>query len=274
MLRSARHIFDNSHKLLNLLNRNHGSTVPYKKEREWKIFNQLNKLSFNFGNYGILVLNRPISICPDIVSSLWHLAKWRITVDGGTNRLFHYTEKHSLNLPLPNCVTGDLDSIKPEILNFCEKQNEILIVCTSKQDCNDFNKALNVLLETCPVKLDCYVAISEHSGRLDHTFTNINTLSRTPLQGYLLSESDVTWLLQPGFHRIHIPGYLCNKEEWCGILPFSSLANVTTTGLKWNLNNTPIEFGKVFSSSNTYNGNPEVQLTTDGTVIWTMSYGQ
>lgn len=83
-------------------------------------------------------------------------ASWRITVDGGTNRWFHYIEQHSLDLPLPSCVTGDLDSINPEIFKFCKKQNEISIVHTSNQDCNDFEKALNVLLETCPVKVSIF----------------------------------------------------------------------------------------------------------------------
>lgn len=274
MLRFTRKFFNHSQSLFYLPNRSFGNIMPCKDEKEWKIFSQLNRYTLNFENYGILILNRPIAISPKILSSLWQNASWRITVDGGTNRWFHFIEQNSLDLPLPSCVTGDLDSIKPEIFQFCKKQNEISIVHTPSQDCSDFEKALNVLVETCPVKLDSFVAILEHSGRLDHTFTNINILSRTPLQGFLLSESDLTWLLQPGFHRIHIPDYLRNKEEWCGILPFSSLANVTTTGLKWNLNNSPIGFGRVFSSSNTYNGNPEVELITDSTVIWTMSYGK
>ncbi|CAH1401247.1 unnamed protein product [Nezara viridula] len=153
MLRFIRKTFDHSQNLLNTTNRSIVSTVPNKEVKEWKIFSQPNKLPLNFGTYGILVLNRPILVSPNIVSSLWDGASCRITVDGGTNRWFHFCEQHCLDLPLPTCVTGDLDSIHSEILNFCKKQNEVSILHTPKQDCNDFDKALNVLLEICPVKV-------------------------------------------------------------------------------------------------------------------------
>lgn len=85
--------------------------------------------------------------------------------------------------------------------------------------------------------------ILDVSGRLDHTFSNLNTLHRTRsifsdyhTKAYLLTSVSLTWILNPGHHTISIPSYIRDEEEWCGILPFTPVKNhITTTGLKWNL---------------------------------------
>lgn len=237
-------------------------------DKDWNIFSGNGSLS-NFGTYGILILNRPITISPGNMSQLWTNACWRITVDGGTDRWFDYVKEHSLNLPFPNYVTGDFDSIKPETMEYCQKQVEITITNTPDQDYTDFDKGLNTLISTCPQKLDCFVVVCENSGRLDQIFSNLNTLCRASLHGFLLSKPSITWMLHPGNHRIHIPPPLCNQTELCGVLPLSKPAKVSSMGLKWNLNDHIIEFGGIISSSNTYDGSPIVNITTDATVIWT-----
>ncbi|CAH1401328.1 unnamed protein product [Nezara viridula] len=242
-------------------------------DRDWNIFCENGSLS-NFGAYGILILNRPICISPENMCQLWSNACWRITVDGGTNRWFDFVKEHSLSLPLPNYITGDFDSIRPEIMDYCKKQDGINVMKTPDQDYTDFDKGLNVLITTSPKKLDNFVVVCENSGRLDQIFSNLNTLYRATLDGFLFSKDSISWMLHPGEHKIHIPPPLCNQNELCGILPLSKPAKVSSKGLKWNLDNHTIEFGGIISSSNTYDGSPEVHITTDTTIIWTMSYKQ
>lgn len=60
------------------------------------------------------------------------------------------------------------------------------------------------------------------------------------------------------------------QKSWCGLLPFGYPVNcISTTGLKWNLNNTTMQFGGLISTSNTYE-DCEVTVNTDTSVIWTM----
>lgn len=54
------------------------------------------------------------------------------------------------------------------------------------------------------------------------------------LPGYVFSSDSITWLLLSGYHRIHIPPYLIEQEEYCGILPFQN-GTITSKGLKWDL---------------------------------------
>ncbi|XP_014290782.1 thiamin pyrophosphokinase 1 [Halyomorpha halys] len=242
-------------------------------DRDWNIFCEDGSLS-NIGTYGILILNRRISLSPEKMCQLWSNACWRVTVDGGTDRWFNFVKDHSLNLPPPNYVTGDFDSIKPETMDLCKKQDGITVLNTPDQDFTDFDKGLHVLITTCPQKLDCFLVVCENSGRLDQIFSNLNTLCRASLDGFLITKPSICWVLPPGKHRIHIPPPLCNQSELCGVLPLSKPAKVSSKGLKWNLNNNIIEFGGLISSSNTYDGSPVVELTTDTTIIWTMSHGK
>lgn len=87
----------------------------------------------------------------------YFLACWRITIDGGTDKWFDFVNQHSLSLSLPNCVTGDFDSIKPETLEFCEQQDEIIVINTPDQNFTDFDKAVDVLIKKCPHEVCIFV---------------------------------------------------------------------------------------------------------------------
>nr|XP_012230822.1 PREDICTED: thiamin pyrophosphokinase 1 isoform X5 [Linepithema humile] len=117
--------------------------------------------------------------------------------------------------------------------------------------------------------------LNETSGRFDHIIGNINTLYKSDkLVGNTkviqVASNSLTWLLKPGLHNIRIPEILVRGQSWCGLLPFGSSVNhVSTTGLKWNLNDTTMHFGGLVSTSNTYN-KTEVTVNTDTSIIWTM----
>lgn len=107
---------------------------------------------------------------------------------------------------------------------------------------------------------------------------NINTLfkAQTILPQnpvFLLSRSSISWLLVPGKHFIEIPSEILEKRNWCSLVPIREKCIASTQGLKWDLNKTILEFGRLVSTSNTYNGNKTVEITTDGYLLWSMGFG-
>lgn len=81
--------------------------------------------------------------------------------------------------------------------------------------------------------------------RVDHFLSNLNTLYKSKTKDlyfdediYLLGRNSLTWLLQAGTHRIHVPQplRLHPEKNYVGFFPMGSACNkCTTTGLKWNL---------------------------------------
>jgi thiamine pyrophosphokinase len=152
---------------------------------------------------------------------------------------------------------------------------------TPDQDATDFTKALNVL-DSYVNELDVshIIVICENSGRFDQIIANINTLFENNQKPqdiarpvYILTSNSVTWLLSPtsinSIHEIHIPNDV--KKQWCSLVPISNSAIVTTTGLKWNLENSKMEFGGIVSTSNTYDDKFDVvKVATDSPLVWSM----
>mmetsp|Transcript_10204 Transcript_10204/g.17560 ORF Transcript_10204/g.17560 Transcript_10204/m.17560 type:complete len:216 (-) Transcript_10204:719-1366(-) len=89
---------------------------------------------------------------PKALPVLWGQARVHICADGGTNRLY---DDLPLFLPdqdpeevrlrhVPEVITGDLDSIRKEVLQFYVNLGSVLIDKSLDQDTNDFGKV-------CPI---------------------------------------------------------------------------------------------------------------------------
>ena len=76
-------------------------------------------------------------------------------------------------------------------------------------------------------------------------------------------------MLLPDFrHRLIIDPAVQGPE--CGLLPIGRPCNaVTTTGLKWNLNEGRLAFGDFVSSSNKVAADA-IEVVTDAPLVWTI----
>jgi thiamine pyrophosphokinase len=174
---------------------------------------------------------------------VYHAVCLRTIVDGGVNRYMKFVKENSLQLRAPEIVCGDFDSCAPESMDYA-KQLGCKIVHTPDQNETDFTKAVKLVISSAEDSFNSIYVVAETSGRIDQIFGNINTLlkikrlnapesSRPTI--YMLSSNSISWLLEPGVHKIHIPEHLTEKRLWCALIPLTGASLVTTTGLKWNL---------------------------------------
>lgn len=227
--------------------------------------------------FSLVILNQPISIGKEIMTHLWNKSALRVTVDGGTDCWFEWLKNSSVggivNSGLPDLVTGDLDSIQSSTVAMLEEKS-VPVVRTEDQDFTDFTKAIKSIKETQTPGL--IVVICEVSGRLDQILSQLNTLHLFEEPIVLLSSCSATWLLKPGSHEINVSSLMnkdndiLSRDRWLGLIPVGAPTIVTTSGLKWNLNNQEMKFGGMVSSSNTYSNDPIIKIRADQPLIWSM----
>nr|XP_047908166.1 thiamin pyrophosphokinase 1 isoform X4 [Anser cygnoides] len=120
----------------------------------------------------LLILNQPFN--KGHFHCLWSKAALRACADGGANRLYHITEG-SQDSFLPDYITGDFDSIQPEV--------------------KEYYKA----------KIDMIVTLGGLGGRFDQIMASVETLFHatniTPFPVIVIQECSLIYLLQPpGLH--------------------------------------------------------------------------
>ncbi|CAG8816730.1 30406_t:CDS:2, partial [Gigaspora margarita] len=194
---------------------------------------------------------------------------------------------------------GDLDSLRDDVKDFyisklLDKGAEV--ERDPDQNSTDFMKCIELVRRKereSSVKHEI-VALGTFGGRVDQAMSNIHYLYKLKNERriYLLSDQNMTILLDKGKHQIH-----CNQAiegPSCGIIPIGiERAIVTTTGLEWNLSmsifvipsirftsliksdsnfviaNSSTSFGEMISTSN-HLTNDIVMIETDSPILWTV----
>ena len=209
-----------------------------------------------------------------LLEALWRSSGTRVCADGGGNRVLTLSQGSLI----PEAVVGDLDSLTLEARNFYREKG--VDVCqVEDQDRNDLDKAIEYLHSH--QKTQSVSIVGAFGGRLDQVFATFDCVYRWsekwPEASFrMYSDDNIALLLSPGIHHIHFrPRF---EGPSCGLLPIGrACRKVTTTGLAWNLNDQPLEFGKQVSTSNAIVSSTEktgknlVSVTTSDPLLWTTS---
>ncbi|GMT18524.1 hypothetical protein PFISCL1PPCAC_9821, partial [Pristionchus fissidentatus] len=207
---------------------------------------------------------------------LWNSAELRACTDGGANLIVHRVKSSDL-LP-PTLISGDMDSISPETSKYFQSI-ECEMLPTPDQDKTDLTKCLELVAErvaVLPSPPAHILILGGVSGRFDHSLATINSLlnskeifekSLISLPLYLIDGENLTFVVGEGAHSISLSLPLLTGI--CGVVPFCQReTRVSTTGLRWNLEDTPMEFGGIVSTSNEI-VNGRVEIITSAPLIIT-----
>lgn len=87
---------------------------------------------------------------PDVLRVLWESTTYHVCADGGANRLYDATtistlisssNENSIDKFIPDMITGDLDSIRPDVRAYYEEKG-VPIVRVEDQNYHDLDKSL------------------------------------------------------------------------------------------------------------------------------------
>ncbi|KAI3679035.1 hypothetical protein L6452_38342 [Arctium lappa] len=230
--------------------------------------------------YALIILNQRL---PRFSPLLWEHAKIRLCADGGANRLFDNMPElypHEDNVSVihkrfkPDVIKGDLDSIRPDVKSFYENLGTKIVDNSDDQDTTDLHKCITYVRDFVSDEDKpnlCILVAGALGGRFDHEMGNVNTLCHFSTTRIVLLSDDCLIQLLPSSrrHEIHIQSSV--EGPHCGLIPIGAPSgSSTTTGLKWDLDDTEMRFGGLVSTSNIVEGET-VTIRSDSDLLWTIS---
>lgn len=212
-----------------------------------------------------LILINTVQSAP-VLHRLWPLVSMRICADGAANRLSDVCSEL-----VPDLIIGDFDSVSKDVLDAFKDRGVPVQDLHEDQDTTDLEKALAAARKSGCIKA---IIVGQHAGfegRLDHFFGIANTLHLyMDLPSVVIGEESYMCLLAPGEHQLYVPH--AAKAPYCGLVPLGvPCDSISTTGLKWDMTDTKMEFGGLVSVCNRVEPSSEgrVWVKTSSPVLWT-----
>lgn len=174
----------------------------------------------------------------DLLAWRYEEAEHRVAVDSGLLAF----RNADLN---PDILIGDMDSCGFDE-NWKEEKPSLRIIRLSNQDTTDFEKALEwAKLETHTDKL---IILGGLGGRSDHFISNLLTVCRYDSAIEVTFDDEKEWV-----RRVtrETPLRLVGRNNTkISLLPLTPCSKVSTTGLKWNLEERDLSQEQGSSQSN------------------------
>ncbi|KAF9548895.1 hypothetical protein EC957_005247 [Mortierella hygrophila] len=269
---------------------------PQEYQRKYVTANG-NAMAGDHGKFALIILNQPILIHRTLFNNVWQNATYRFCADGGANRLYDLlkTDEERSKF-LPDYIRGDLDSLRDSVKNYYQSQG-VPVERDGSEYSTDFMKCVELVRarDPSPSPLTTaagapaiaseapdhrtleerqesnlgIIALGGTGGRFDQSMSSIHHLYILNQERHatLISDESIVVLLGAGTHEI-----TCNLDiegPTCGIIPVGSTeAILTTTGLKWDIEDWKTSFGTQISTSNALVGS-KVTIKTNAPVVWT-----
>uniref|UniRef100_A0A1I8JJF6 Thiamine diphosphokinase n=2 Tax=Macrostomum lignano TaxID=282301 RepID=A0A1I8JJF6_9PLAT len=210
------------------------------------------------GSIAVACLNSESAAYPiDLLLQLKNRIAYLALVDGACN-LFYDNQMLCKEFE-PQLVTGDFDSVRPEVLQYYKDLPSTEVIPTPDQDRTDFDKCLSCLLDSQRLNLNkeiaCILVLGGLGGRVDHTFGNLHTLVKWSSQCkpriYFATQHDLWVCLPPCQESVECRLLRPRQGKYAGLIPLDQpCLNVYTSGLKWNLAGDTLSFTGLVSTSN------------------------
>ena len=130
----------------------------------------------------------------------------------------------------PDILIGDLDSIDPVDLEWCQSQQVEIRKYPKEKDETDFELALDHAIESVPGAVTVFGALG---GRIDHALANIGLLSDPRYAGReikIISERETIFFIHGKVAISAEEGQILSLIPWG-----EQVTGVTTTGLQYPL---------------------------------------
>ncbi len=184
----------------------------------------------------------------------WRKYKYLLAVDGALDMLL----KSGIS---PHAVTGDFDSVTKSSLDQFKKSGGITDY-RQEQESTDFEKALIHCLEK---DINAVDVIGYKGDRFDHEIAVLDAIVKYSerLDIQLIDKTAVGRILSSG-STLEVEG---KEKHLCSMLPLIFCTGVTTSGLKWNLENRDLSLGNLISCSNEIIESPATISLSSGVLL-------
>lgn len=157
-----------------------------------------------------------------------------ICADGGAN------SAKKLGI-IPDYIIGDLDSIDKSVLKFFHNKSRIIQI--KRQNDTDVEKCLKFAIKN---KFSEVILLGVTGDRLDHTICNLGIIVKFFNKIKMLLVAENSFLIP-----INSETTIKSKiGETISLYAFNALTRITSSGLKYKLNETQLPFGVRESTSN------------------------
>ncbi|XP_066307900.1 thiamine pyrophosphokinase 1-like [Miscanthus floridulus] len=165
-----------------------------------------------------------------------------------------------------------MDSIRPEVKEYYSNLSTNIVDESHDQDTTDLHKCVSFITSNLPIPENlCILVLGALGGRFDHEMGEHQCIVPLFKHQILLLSDDCSIFLLPKTHSHEIHVEKSVEGPHCGLIPMGGPSAITTTtGLRWNLDNSSTRYGGLISTSNIVDDD-KVTVTSDSDLIGTIS---